>query len=71
MMVKKLKFDLSIFFTEKDWDMMFDNVLIETKAFWTIRMSYLTKQNNVHFSKGFNHDFGQKVEISSLFQKWT
>ena len=50
---------------------MFDNVLIETKAFWTIRMSYLTKQNNVHFSKGFNHDFGQKVEISSLFQKWT
>ena len=33
MLVKKLKFHLSIFFTEKDWDMMFDNVLIETEGF--------------------------------------
>ena len=33
MLVKKLKFHLSLFFTEKDSDTMFDNVLTETKGF--------------------------------------
>ena len=51
--------------------MMFDNVLIETKGFLDNKNVILTKQNNVHFSRGLNHDFGQKVEISLLFQKWT
>ena len=51
--------------------MMFDNVLIETKGFLDNKNVILTKQNNVDFSKGLNHDFGQKVAISSLFRKWT
>ena len=71
MLATKLKFHLSLFFTEKDWDMMFDNVLIETKGFLDNKNVILTKQNNVHFSRGLNHDFGQKVEISLLFRKWT
>ena len=50
---------------------MFDNVLIETKGFLDNKNVILTKQNIVHFSKRLNHDFGQKVEISSLFRKWT
>ena len=71
MLVKKLKFHLSLFFIEKDWDMTFDNVLIETKGFLDNKNVILTKQNTVHFSKGLNHDFGQKVEISSFFWKRT
>ena len=41
------------------------------KDFLDFKKVILTKQNNVHFSKGLDHDFGQKVEISSLFRKWT
>ena len=51
--------------------MMFDNVLIETKGFLDNKNVILTKQNNVHFSRGLNHDFGPKVKISLLFRKWT
>ena len=61
---RNLKFRLSLFFFEKDLDMMFDHVLNRKKAFLTTKISSQQSGTMSIFPKGLTHTFQQKFEIS-------
>ena len=61
------KFEISsdsLFFFEKDLDMMFDDVLNRKKAFLTTKISSWQSGTMSIFPKGLTHKFQQKFEIS-------
>ena len=66
--VKNLQVLLSVIVFEKDLDMMFNNVQNgETRLSRLQKMSFLNSMKMSIFSTGVNHDFPQKIEISSKF----
>ena len=67
-LVKNLNFLDCVFLFKKGPDIMFGDVLQkEKKAFYTIKKYDLCSRKMGYFPKGLTHDFGQKIELSSLF----
>ena len=66
-LVKNSNFLDCLFLLKIGPEMMFGDVLDRKEAFLDNKNTYLMCPKNRKFSKGLTHDFGQKLELSSLF----
>ena len=66
-LVKNSMFPHSLFLFKTGQEMMFGDVLDRKKAFLDNKNMYLICPKKGNFPKGLTHDFGQKLELSSLF----
>ena len=66
-LVHNLKLLLSLFFIQKDLDLMLDDVLDRKEGFLDHRNVILTKQKNEHFSSGVKSWFWSTYEICPVF----
>ena len=64
LLVKNLKFSLSLFFLKMGLDKLYDYVRHENKGFVDYKNDIRAKSKNRHFFlKGLNHGFGQNLKF--------
>ena len=66
-LVKNSKFPLCLFLDKISYEIIFDNHLVRKQAFQDYKNIDFTHLAYWIFSNGLTHDFGQKLEIFSLF----
>ena len=66
-LVKKSNFFHCLFLLRTGPEMMFGDVLDRKEAFVDHKNMHLICPKIANFRKGLTHDFGQKVELFSLF----
>ena len=68
LLVKNLKFSVSLFFLKMDLDKLYDYVRHGKRGFVDYKNDIRAKSKNRHFLKRLNHGFGQNLKFPlSLF----